>query len=1149
MSLQFILGGSGRGKTFYAKRLMINEAVSHPDGKYIFIVPEQFTMQTQRDLVSLSPSMGIMNVEAQSFLRLAFRVFSELGVGAAPVLDDMGKTMILKKVLMDEKDGLEYFGRNIGKNGYVLEIKSFLSELIQYGIDEKKLSEMIDACGKKPMLKKKLKDMAVAYFAFTSYIEKRYITSEEVISVFSDVVRESALLRKSVICLDGFTGFTPLQYRLLEELLKTADKVYVTAAMDPGERMIYREPHVYGGAKHELFYMSGKMISRLRSIAERNNIEVLDPIRVGMDDENTRFANSPSLSALEKNLFRYPVKKYGKKTEEISIHLLKQPGDEAAFIIRQISNLLRDKKCRYRDIAVIAGDLASYGALIDGAMRKAGFSYFMDMKRNVLDNPFVETILAVYDIIIKDFDYKDVMRYVKSGFSDLSDEEADILDNFILASGIRGHKKWGAAWDCSHAFKKTSEEALKYVSDVLESAREKICRALMPLYEKTAGGRRGARQYAAALAEFFEDMNYYEKIMLMSDRFASEGNAALAGEYQQIYKIALDVLDRLVELLGDEEMRPVEFKEILEVGFSEARIGLIPPGVDCIVVGDMSRTRVSDIKYLFLIGANDVNIPKANKNGGVLSESERNFLADENFEMAPTSRELVYQEQFYLYLAMTKPSSHLYISYCEAGNDGRAQNPSYVVDRLKKMFPKLETVREDAYGCPEQILSNDLGVKYLISGLRNYNYEDGEWKELYKFYMKDEGLRQELETLVDASFYREGKSMISKKAVRALYGSAFKGSISQLERYAACAFSYFAKYGLRLEERAEREVEFFDIGNVVHEALNLYTQKLIKSGKQWPDLSEEEQRAQADICIDETVEKYKNSLMRETKRTAYLASRLKGLLAKTVWAITEQMKLGRFKTVESEFVFDVLENQKMEDDGDFMHLIGRIDRIDECLEDGRAYIKIVDYKTGKKDFSLSDFYYGLQMQLVIYLRAGMDVAAKEKKIAIPAGVFYYNILDPIVDGKLSADDSKKEQLKSLTMNGISNEDDPVLPMLDLNFMTESGKLPPDVSSIAARFSTDRDGNLKRQSATLTTRDFDDLISFARKSVLNIKEEIMSGRTDVNPYRKSGSGEESACGYCPYKDICRFDVRIPGNSYRFLNKLTDDDVLEKIREKE
>ena len=266
MALHFILGGSGRGKSYYLNHRIAELAAKEPGQQFVMLVPEQFTMQTQREMVRISPGGGIMNIDVQSFVRLAYRIFGETGAGSLPVLDDMGKTMILRKVLADRQEQLQYFGANIRKKGYVAEIKSFLSELLQYGMGSEQIGDMIEGAAGHAVLQRKLQDMQVAYDAFMEYLKENYITSEEVLSVLCDVVSESEILRDAVVTLDGFTGFTPIQYRLIEQLLIYCREVYVTVTIDAGEELLRVGP------KHRLFYMSRNMMHHLRKLAEKNHI-------------------------------------------------------------------------------------------------------------------------------------------------------------------------------------------------------------------------------------------------------------------------------------------------------------------------------------------------------------------------------------------------------------------------------------------------------------------------------------------------------------------------------------------------------------------------------------------------------------------------------------------------------------------------------------------------------------------------------------------------------------------------------------------------------------------------------------------------------------------------------------------------------------
>lgn len=1153
MSLQFILGGSGRGKTYYMQHLIMEEAKMFPTRQYIFLVPEQFTMQTQKELISMSEAKGIMNIDVQSFLRLAFRVFSETGAGNMPVLDDMGKTMILKKVLNNLEEELSYFGKNIHKKGYVQEIKSFLSELLQYGADEDTIDEMIHTAEKHPVLARKLTDIKTIYRGFMDYLKNHYITSEEILTVLAGVTEESKILRDSIICLDGFTGFTPTQYQFIERLLRVAKKVYVSVTMDKKESV------VKVGARHGLFYMSQQTIYRLRKIAQKNRIEICTEIWTGEKIEKTRFADAEGIFALENHLFRYPLRAVRKDSRNISIHVLKQPEKEVDFAVEQIRGLLQNRTCRYRDIAVVTGDLSVYGILAGEIFERAGIPCFVDQKKSILSNPFVEMLDKVLEIFLSNFQVEKVLAFEKNLFSKATDEQVDLLDNFLRATGIRGYKKWLEVWDCSKVFYGMPKETLDYISLQIDTIRLELTEQLGELYEMVGKGKHTVRDYARAFCEWMEREEYYSVILHITENFTKKNELAMAKEYSQIYEIVLGVFDRLVELLGDEPMTLKEFKEILDTGFSEARIGLIPPGVDQVVIGDMNRTRLANIKYLFFLGMNDCNIPKSGSKGGVISDSERLFLTEEEFELAPTIRDMVYTEQFYLYLNLTKPSKHLYLTYCESGNDGKQQNPAYIIDRVQKIFPNITTTVEENRTDDHYLLGNNMGKDFLIQGLRNKDYSQKKWQEIFRYYKGNPETRNTVNMLVDAAFYREEKTELSKAAIRALYHDILTGSTSQFERYAACAFSYFMRYGLHLQERAEHQVEFFDIGNIVHEALELYTKDLIKEGKNWNEISESQQHIRVNQCINAVVEQYKNGLLYSTERDTYLITRLRRILTRTVWAITRQMELGEFRTVDSEISFEIMHRTRGEEmvrqleqteDENLLRLIGRIDRIDSMTKGDATYLKVVDYKTGKKNISLSDLYHGLQMQLMIYLKAGVEEASqKTKKLVIPAGVLYYNIDDPMVEGKAEKEAIEHTILKGLKMDGLLNEDNPILPSLDSGFLAEEGKLAADRSSDILPFATNKDGWLKKTSKTVTTKDFADLMDFTERKLQNIRNEIMDGKITVNPYRKLDSSGDTACRYCPYHSICRFDTKIQGNEYRILEKYSNDDVMHLIREGE
>lgn len=1133
MALQLILGGAGRGKTQYMEQKVSREAVRHPEKQYFVVVPEQFTMQTQKNLVMLSERKGLLNIEVQSFLRLAFRIFGETGTKNVPVMDDMGKTMILKKVLLNEQKRLEYFKDHIHKKGYIAEIKSFLSELMQYGVEEEQLDAMMETASDHPVLRQKLADMKVAYNAFLKYIQNHYITSEEVLTVFADVVGKSELLRGAEIYLDGFTGFTPLQYRLIRELMRVCGQMYITVTLDPRESIWHLDE------PYKLFYMSKKMIARLRKIAQEEQVEIQKEIWTGKTAEETRFREEPVLAHLEQQLFRYPVKTWEGELEGLSLHILRQPEQEVAFLAMEVMRLRQQEDFRYRDIAVVTGDLAIYGMLAREEFERQGIPCFIDQKKSILTNSYVDMLCALLDILMKDFDYANCMRYLKSTFSGVKPDQANLVDNFLLATGIRGHKRWQQEWDGTYVYRRKREEVATEVMESINQVREILWTKLGPLYEGAGRGKHTVREYAELLCDFMEQQEHYFLIQNLVEQFRERDDLESAREYEQVYEMVINVLDRLVELMGTERMPLQEFNEIFHTGLEEARIGLIPPGVDQVVVGDLNRTRLAGIRYLFFLGLNDGNIPQAKGNGGILSETERSFLTEAEFELAPTSREQIYTEQFYLYLGLTKPSRHLYLTYSETANDGSALRPSYLISQVSKIFPDLQIRYEEQIRDTYHLLANDQGEGYLTSGLRSRNWKDSAWQEIFRQYRLDERKHRHLENLVEAAFYVEPESRITRAAAAALYQEVITGSTSQFERYASCPFAYFMQYGLHLEERQEHQVELFDVGNIVHEALERYTKELLKRQMDWQDLPEEERHIMANQCLNSVVEEYKNGLLYDTERDTYLIVRLRRILQRTIWAITEQMKLGDFHTVESELGFLM--------DQEAQKIIGRVDRVDTLETDDAIYVKVIDYKTGTKELSLSDLYYGLQMQLVIYLKAAVDRRAdRQQKLVIPAGVLYYHIDDPVLQEKAKLEQREENILKELRMKGLVNEDDPVLPSLDHNFYAENGGLAASRQSIVAPFATKQDGSLKATSATLTTAEFQEIIDFTERKLEQIGSEIRNGNTGVHPYQRMDSSRSAPCAYCGYHGICRFDPKIQGNHYRQIRSMTRDDALHAIQ---
>ena len=677
MSLQFIFGNSGAGKSYTLFRSVIEDSIRHPDQSYLVIVPEQFTMQTQKELVRLHPDGGILNIDILSFQRLAYRVFEETGTRVGKVLEETGKNLVLRKIAQERKGELKVLGGNLKKMGYISEIKSLISELTQYAVTEEALADFLEKSKEKPHLYYKLCDVQVLYKAFHAYLADQYITAEELLEVLCRVAERSQMIRESVIVLDGFTGFTPIQNKLMQKLMLYAKKVMVTVTIDERENPY----HVEG--EHQLFYLSKKTVAGLKRLAQEVDVKEEEPVWVH-PGEKSRFAAGGELQWLEQNLFRLRWQRYPQNSGQISLHILKNPEEEVAWAAGRIRELIREKNYHYRDFALITGDMESYSPVLERILADYEIPCFLDNKRSILKNPFVEFIRALLEIAEQDFSYESVFRYLRSGLSGMEPEEVDLLENYVLALGVRGAKRWEERF--IRSYKGLTEEELEQI----DSYRARVAEDLLPFVKIQRKKAVDVRTRTTALYELIAKKGIQGRLAVFEERFRREHNQVLAKEYHQIYGILMDLLDKLVDLLGEEELTIREYTEILEAGFAEVRVGVIPPGVDQVMAGDMERTRLKDVKVLFFLGVNEGSVPKNMSRAGLLSDMEREQLRISGMELAPTAREQGYIQRFYLYLNLTKPSDQLYLSCTLLDSGGKALRPSYLMNVMKRLFPELE---------------------------------------------------------------------------------------------------------------------------------------------------------------------------------------------------------------------------------------------------------------------------------------------------------------------------------------------------------------------------------------------------------------------------------------------------------------------------
>ncbi|MCQ2537485.1 MAG: PD-(D/E)XK nuclease family protein [Lachnospiraceae bacterium] len=1096
MGLQLILGTVGSGKTTFLYDQVIRMAGDNPATTYYFIVPEQFSIKTQYDLVTRHPDGGILNIDVTSLARLADKAFNVLHGEKPEFLPEIGKSMIIKKVLSDSKDNLKLYARNAGRAGFVEQAKALISELLQYNVSEEELYNMASDMDESP-LKHKLEDAYTLYSGFTSHLGKNVHTAEGLYDAFAEVAERSGILKNSVIILDGFTGFTPSQYELLRCFMRQCEEVFISFTAD--------ETALSGIElkDFDLFRISQQSIQKVMQLADEVGCDIRENIVTSYDNPDRK----KSLKALEKSLFRYNRKKTD-ADDSIHIYGAADSMEEVVYAASEIERLIRTGHYRYKDIGVVVSDMDVYGEPLGKELDRIKAKYFLDRKKSLGENECSALIALILKIMEKGADTDLFVSFAKSSLSGISHEEACILENYCLAFGIKGSR-------FKRKFEKDYEK--QYGASVLkacdaEPVREKIMKTLSPLLackESTAGA------LTEKIMDLFGRLNLEKKLEERALQMEESGDRLRKKEYLKVYESVMDILSQLNEYLGGEVMSVREYREVLTAGLAEARVGLVPEGSEQIVIGDIERTRLKDIKVLFLLGANDGKLPKAAAANGILSEYDKEELIKIGMELSPGMLRKVGRDRFYTYLALAKPTEQLYISYCLVGDDNTEYKPSQVLNRIVGLYNNLSILKASDLPETTRLLRNDLGRKEQLSEKRTENVKAMETAE------------PKIEKL-------------SEQTAEALYGEKISGSISCLETYAKCPFRFFLNYGLRLSVRDEFMLENSDFGNVAHEALENYGRILQEQGFNWFSISDEDRSRIITECAGQAIESYNNGIFASSGKNQVVSARVAELLTITVEQLTQHLAGSDFEPFTFEHSFRV-ENE------DFT-LKGKIDRIDVCRKEGVESVKVIDYKSSAHTFDITKLYYGLSLQLPVYMQQAQKI--EELKGMRPAAMLYNHILNPIVNAPdpMLEEESKEDKIraeiaKEFKATGVVNKDFEIIKSLDHSFVDAAGTLKESVSSEKIPVGTKKGGDFTAGSKVISDEDFGLLCTMAEAKMKNQVKAIKKGSCGITPVAEGGA--ITGCGYCDYKSVCGFDVHNGGKA-RALRKYSPEDIWIKLK---
>lgn len=1136
MSLQFIFGRSGTGKSTYClNEIKSNLKSSERNKKFIYIVPEQFTLQADRNLVEVIGEMGLQKVQVLSFTRLAYVVLSEIGGITRPHMNSSGKNMLIYKIIEEIKGELKVFTRADKQQGFINIISNLITELKRYNINPDTLAMINCKIPQEDSLNDKLQDINSIFSKFEAYLHKKYIDTEDQLFMLIDKLDNYNSLQNTEIWIDEFSTFTPVQYKIIEKLLKKSIKLHITLTTDCLSS---------GNSKDniDIFSTVKNTEEKLLKLAEFNHIAYEKPICLD-DKEAIRFKGNSALKHLEKNFFSFPYKTFNEETENIKIFKALSIYSEVQNTAREIIKLCRDEKLRFKDIAVITRDLQNYEKLVEVIFTEYAIPHFIDRRRDINSNPLIILLNSVLEIYTKNWSYEAMFRYLKTGLVNIDRENVDIIENYVLANGIRGKRWKEEKWEysLSYAYVNLEEEEEKLAK--INEIKNIITGPLFNLSKKLQG-KRTVKEMCLAIYEFLTEIGAGEKVEQWVLEFKSCGELDIANEYNQVWNKVIEFLDQMVEVLGEEEVKLDEFVKLLTTGIKEFEVGVIPPSLDQVLIGDIERVKSQEVSAVFIIGVNDGVFPKIADDEGILSDRDREYLRSLGIELAEDTKTKAFEEQFLIYRSLSIASKYLRISYPVANFEGKSLRPSFIISRLKKLFPKVreesDIANEDENMELDKVSGEYPSFNELIAAIRKG--VDGReisetWRYTYKWYMEKPEWKERCYRAFSGLNFNNQVKEINTDKIKNLYGTPLKLNVSRLEKYVECPFAYYVQYGLKASDRKVYEFNMPELGTFIHEVLDDFSVVLEKEKLTFREIENNWSRDAISILVDEKIKEKTGFILSSSSRYKYMAVRLKRILTRAVDIIATQIKMSSFDQVGHEIEFgdkgDYPPISINLPSGDKIELIGRIDRVDEFNNENGTYIRIVDYKSGNKSFKLSDVYYGLQLQLLVYLDA--ILANKEKyleKKVFPGAVLYFKVDDPIISGdrELSNEIVEKKILKELKMRGLLLKDIKVIKEMDRELDNGYSLIIP------AQIVKGSEVGDKTSGATL--EQFELLRKYIRKVVISLCEDMLKGNISITPYKKK---KNTPCEYCKFAAICQFDPSIKDNNYKYLDDKKSEEV--------
>lgn len=1150
MSLQFLIGKAGTGKSSYILQEIASDLKNKPLGDpLLYLVPEQMTFQAEYELSYKYEIQGFVRTQVYSFTRLAWKILQEVGGFKRTHITEIGMLMLLRKIVDDKKGDFSVFTKSSEGKGFLMQVETLLSEFRRYKISPKELMLQLESGeenDKVEMLRSKMQDICTVYDSYMELLLHQYIDSEDYLRLLSEKMAKSEYIKNATIYIDGFYNFTPQELEVIENLLVHTKKVVIALTLDKE----YNNEELH---ELQLFRMTAKTYQRITNIAIERGIAI-QPSR--FFTEPVRYKNSRSLAYLEENYDIRPVTPYEGKSD-ISIFTSTSIKIEVEGIARRIQKLVSKDNVRYRDITVVYRN-SVYTDYMKSIFADALIPFHVDEKKSMLHHPLIEFIRSVLDILVKNWRMEDIFRAVKTNLftadaRNISQNDWDAFENYCISYGQQGNrwritKPWGyrryTGLD-SRLPKKDEEIAFeKHINELRDIIQKPILKLEKDLQKAT-----NVKDMCFALYEFVNDLQIPSKL---EAKMNETKDILLRKEHEQAWKGFCKILDEFVQMMGDETISIASYQSIMEAGFEKLEFVSIPSTIDQVSIASFDLSRFAHVKYLFLCGVNEGTIPKPPVENGMISEIERELLESKNIELAPNGKMQLLDDYFYLYTVISQPQNHLYLSYSSSDGEGKGLVASSFISRIKEMFPNIEIEHEldDLIGIKkshqeEYITHKRKAVSLLGNQLSRYKQGytiENHWFRLYNYLLTSDKTKAVATKVLDGLFYENIAKQLTRNESEELYGKELQGSVSRLEKFYGCAFQHFSHYGLRLRDRERYKVQAFDIGQLFHAALKKIGDTVLHENKSFKQLSDSECDQLAKEAIDSLAPLVQKEVFLSSERLKYMVTKLEKVVRKTTFILREQAKQSGFDPVGLEVSFGPKEEITSFpiplSNGGRLRLRGQVDRVDKGVIGDKTYLRIVDYKSSDKQLELDEVYYGLSLQMLTYLDVVISNSKKWLHMETsPAGVLYFKVHNPFIDITKQNDvHLETEMLKQYKMKGLLLRDKEVITEMDHELKEGSTSL-----LVPARLST-KGEFIASGSRIATGDDFDVLRKFVRKSFSDGGSNIVEGITDINPFKYKN---KVPCDMCDYRSVCQFDSTLSENQYRILPKLKGEEALEKM----